>query len=652
MGEPGRLSHPPAVANDTELHETMSVTDHAVEAPSAAAVRVPAVVTRAISGLALMAELLILAALLFDLGLTFTATLLRYFVGGSIVWFGDAISITLNTIAFLGAAAAYRRVTFLSFTYVQERCPPRIARTLSAFAVWLTLVTAATVLYEWPGFFRATRSATFVYLHLSEAWAGIWMGIGLVLIVVFAVEKLVRFDGLTLAASLALALCGAGLIYLWRHFDPNDIATWKPLIPVLFATLVGLVAGASIPYVLTLGGLTYFFVTGSTGIIGIPSTMQAGISNFILLAIPFFVLAGVLMEVTGMSVKLVELVEACIGRVRGGLLQTEVVGVYAFSGLSGSKAADMAAVGGALKGPLKARGYPEEEAVAVLAASAVMGVTVPPSINLIIVGSITAVSMSSLFIAGFIPAAVLALSLMVAIAVRARLHDMPRGARFRLRTVAGRVPGALPALLLPLILIGGIAGGVGTATEVSSFAVVYGFVITLIFYRAVGARSMVQLVRDACVVSGLILFLLSGASVFTQAIVRLNVPQLLTDLFTSTGSKVGFLALSAVGLIIVGSLLEGLPAMYIFAPILIPIAATLGVDPLQFAIVLVMAIEMGAFLPPLGAGLYIACALMDVPPARVVRPLLVYWAILLVGLALVIAVPWFSLVLPHAFGFH
>lgn len=613
--------------------------------------KLPSWISRGLDYLALLCEWIIVAALTFDLALTLTATILRYFSAGSIIWFDEAVSISLNMIAFLGGAVAFRRMNFLAFTYFQDRASPRVAAVLRATSLWTTVLVCSTVLYEWPGFFRPAQAIEFPNLHISQAWGAIWIGIGMAVLLIFVAEQLVQVRPAPLAGSFAVVAGVLALLLAWRHFDARDISTSRPLIPVLVVLLLALFAGTSIPFVLILGGLVYFFVTSSPAIIGLPNTMEQGISNFILLAIPFFVLAGVLMEVTGMSARLVELVEAWIGRMPGGLLQTEIAGVYIFSGLSGSKAADMAAVGGALKGPLQERGYPPEEAVSVLAASAVMGVTVPPSINLIIVGSITAVSMSSLFVAGMIPAAVLAIALMVAVAIRARLQGIPRGDHFTFRRAISRVPSALPALLLPVIMVGGIVGGFATATEASSLAVAYGFLVTLVFYRSVGLRATIRLVRDACVTSALILFLLSGASVFGQTIVRLNVPGLLTDLFTSLGGKLSFLIITALGLIVVGCLTEGVPALFIFAPILIPLSQQVGIDPLQFAIILVVAIEMGAFLPPLGAGLYVACAIMGVPVARAVRPMLFYWLVLLVGLAFVIAIPQITVALPHAFGF-
>lgn len=601
-------------------------------------------------GVALTCEAFVFAAIAFTVLLTFINTVMRYIASDTILWFEEATLISLNVITFLGAAVAFSRGDVMAFTFVQERASDRVRAILGAASNWLVILVCVALLREFPAFLADARNRDLEFIDLTERSMAIWMGVGLGAVGLFAVNRLLK---LGLSASLAGLVPSAAvftLLLAWREDALGLFAGIDPLIAIIAVAAYGIAIGASIPYVLTLGGLTYFFVTASPAIAGAPGALQAAISNFILLAIPFFVVAGDLMATTGMSRRLIELVDAWIGRWRGGLLLSEIGGVYIFSGISGASTADMAAVGGALKEPLRERGYPEGESVAVLAASGAMGVTVPPSIPLIIIGSLTTVSVGTLFVAGLLPALVLAIALVVAVFVRAKRLALPMGTPFDLGTAFRRIPGAIPALVVPVLVVGGIVAGVATPTEAASIAVVYGVLAASLFYRGVPFSSYVRILRESAATTGLILFLLSGANVFSQGIVRAGLPDKLLELMTQVGGQVTFLLIIALGLVAIGSFLEGLPALYIFTPLLFPIAVELGIEPLQFAIVCVIAVTLGAFIPPFGVGLYIACQIMGTPVNKAVRPTYVYLSVLLVGLLCIVLFPWITTLVPTLFG--
>ncbi|HTU00169.1 MAG TPA: TRAP transporter large permease, partial [Candidatus Sulfotelmatobacter sp.] len=372
--------------------------------------------------------------------------------------------------------------------------------------------------------------------------------------------------------------------------------------------------------------------------------------NFVLLAIPFFILVGIVMTKGGISLRLVRLVQTLVGHFRGGLLQVMVVSMYLVSGLSGSKAADVAAVGAVMRDMLRREGYRLEQATAVLAASAAMGETVPPSIAMLVLGSVTSLSIGALFVAGLIPAAVVALCLMVLIYLQVRRkggRQSPRATRADIARAA--LHGILP-LLMPLILFGGILLGVAAPTEVSSFAVVYGLVLAALVYRELGWREFLRSTIECASVSGMILFILAAATSFAWMLTIAHLPQRLVTLLTGGAqSHWTFLLSSILLLILAGSILEGLPALVILAPILMPIAARIGVDQLHYGIVLIIAMGIGAFIPPVGVGFYTTCAVCGTTIEESGRAMIPFFLVLCLGLLVVALVPWFTLLLPGAF---
>jgi len=433
----------------------------------------------------------------------------------------------------------------------------------------------------------------------------------------------------------------------WLAWFAGDTAILSALLLFLFTILIGLPVG----FALLLSTTAYLWTSDTVPLIALSQNMVDGSGNFVLLALPFFIFAGLIMERGGISFRLVRFVHALVGHLRGGLLQVMVLSMYLVSGLSGSKTADVAAVGSVMRDMLDREGYAIDEGAAVLAASAAMGETVPPSIAMLVLGSITTISMGALFIGGLVPAAVIAVCLMVLIYLRARRFNMPRspraGARERLRTGAGAI---LP-LAMPVILFAGILLGIATPTEVSSFAVIYGLLLAFLVYRAFDSRIFLRTVIDSATLAGMVLFILAAASGFSWALTVAYLPQRLVELLNGAhNSTTVFLLGSMVLLIAVGSLLEGLPALIILAPLLLPIAGQIGLSELHYGIVLLIAMGIGAFLPPVGVGFYVACAIIRTDIEGATRKMVPYLLVLVVGLLIVAFVPWFTVFLPAAFG--
>ena len=366
---------------------------------------------------------------------------------------------------------------------------------------------------------------------------------------------------------------------------------------------------------------------------------------------PFFIFAGLIMERGGISLRLVRFVETVVGHLRGGLLQVSVVSMYIVSGLSGSKPADVAAVGTVMRDRLRDR-HGAGEGAAVLAASAIMGETVPPSIAMLIVGSITQLSMAGLFIGGIIPAAVMAVCLMVLIYVRARRAGTPCAPRAPVRSMlrAGLI--AVPALLMPVILLVGILAGIATPTEVATFAVLYGLGLAIVVYRVMSWQTFLRTVLDTASLTGMLLFIFAASAGFSWSLTVAYVPQRLVALLHGMQNSTSIFMVASILLLVgAGVLLEGLPSLNVLAPLLLPIAAKIGVSELHYALVLIIAMGVGGFMPLAGVGFYVCCAIMQTGVEEASRAMVPYLIVIFAGLLIVAFVPWFTLFLPHYFGF-
>jgi len=392
-----------------------------------------------------------------------------------------------------------------------------------------------------------------------------------------------------------------------------------------------------------LATLAYLATTTSTPLTVVVSRMDEGMSALILLAVPLFVFLGLLIEMTGMALAMVNFLASLLGHVRGGLNFVLLGAMYLVSGISGSKAADMAAVAPVLFPEMKKRGANEGELVSLLAASGAMSETIPPSLVLITIGSVTGVSIAGLFTGGLVPALVLASALAALAWWRSRGEDMSGVRRASKREVGRALLISLPALVLPFLIRATVVQGVATATEVSTIGIAYSVVAGLLLYRRFDwGRLYPMLVETACL-SGAILFIIGTATGMAWALTQSGFSRSLAQAMASVpGGAHGFMAISVVVFVILGSILEGIPAIVLFGPLLFPIAKALGINDVHYAMVVVLAMGVGLFAPPFGVGYYAACAIGKVSPDAAMRRIWPYMGALILGLVLVAAVPWFS----------
>lgn len=615
-------------------------------ARAAAALRL---VDRILRPLGVGVDVVVAAALLAELGITFATAMSRALLGHEIIWAQEAGQLALLIMTFLGGAAAYQRGQHISIKVFARRGSAGTQVALASFvshavAFIMILTTVISVPLVAQG-----SSILSPILSIPQSWYTVTMVAGTVVIAVYALrDAFALWTKEWRCAAAGLGVVGVGVVAMLVLSLVATQALASAAVTIMLAMLVPLLfAGMPIAFVFVICGFLYVKASGVTALSTVALDLQNGSANVLLLAIPFFLLAGLLMTEGGLTEPLVTFVRATVGRLTGGLLQVVVVSVYLFSGLSGSKVADVAAVGAATKPMLEDSGYTREDLAAVLAASGAMAETIPPSVALLVYASLTPVSINSLFLAGLLPAGVLAVCVMALNWIRASRKRVPQEPRVGMGEVARAGVRATPALSVPVVLRGGISLGVGTPTEVSSFAVVYGFLVAIVVYRRLRPGAILRILVGAAALSGMILFLVGAADAFSQTLALTYVPHNIAAWISHIHTRWVFLAISVVTLLIMGSLLEGLPALLLFVPLLVGSLAPLGVDPVYYGIVVIIAMGIGSFLPPLGVGLYVATAISDTKVEATIRVMAPYVVMLVIGLSLVALVPEFTLALPR-----
>src|SRR4051794_26215491 len=382
------------------------------------------------------------------------------------------------------------------------------------------------------------------------------------------------------------------------------------------------------------------------------SSLVGASQSWVLLAIPSFIFAGSLMERCGMSHALVDLARALVGWLRGGLGMTVIVVSYFFSDICGSKMAEVTAISSALMPALRRAGYRAEDAASLVAAGSAMGMLVPPAIFMIVLASITNVSAVALFLAGFIPAAVIGVCLCALVFVQASVLGWPKDSKpswagLRLAARHAAVP-----LVIPLLILGGFYLGAFTATEAGAVVALYALLAARLYYRNVSWREIADIACESAVLTAAVVFLTAVATVFQYLLGVAGVPALMAQALAPLQSSTWlFLVGVTVLTMIFGMVLEGLPAAVVLVPVLFPIATKMGVNPIHFDIIQTAAVGIGIFLPPLGVGLLMALRFAQVPVFGHVRYYWPYLVALWMGLLLIISIPELSLLLPRRAGY-
>ena len=605
---------------------------------------------RIIASLLLASDAIAAIMLAADLLVVCGSVLLRYLFNAPVEWSDDVARGLMVGSSFFGAASAVARAENLGVAFFVNRMPAGIRRVVDAVSGVLVIVIAFYVAFNAIKMGWLTTGQT-SGSGLPLQWTFYPMGLGALLMTIFAIDIFCKRPLRDMAAGIVATGLIAGLYLLWDFIAPDTVPPSGTL--MLLGFFVTLFGGLPIGFALALAALTFIWVEGTLPGVIFAQQMARGIDNFVLLAIPFFILVGYLMEANGMSVRLIELLQRAVGRMRGGLNVVMVMSMVLFSGISGSKMADVAAVGSVLIPAARRSRQNPGSAVALLAASAVMAETIPPCINLIILGFVANLSIGGLFMAGLLPAALMALALIAVSIVFGKPPERSEQITPEIPT-SGLWSGAIASFGLIFMIFAGFKSGFATATEISAFAVVYAIVVGGLVFRELGAKSAAHSFVQAATRSGLVLFIVAAAQSLAFILTLQQVPHAVGEMMLQLSGTHGtwlFLLLSIAVLIVMGSVLEGAAALIIFGPLLLPVAVKLGIDPLHFGVVLVIAMGLGLFAPPLGLGLYGACMIGNVPIEQTVKPIVGYLGLLLLCLLVIAFVPAISTALPHALGY-
>jgi len=579
---------------------------------------------------------------LVEIVLLLTSVIFRFFLHNPIVWADELASTLFIWMGMLGAVLALLRGQHMRLTTVVTRSSPRVRPILEALAVMapalvLALMLPQAIFYAYEESMITTPALGW---SLGIRAAALPVGLGLMLLV--ALMQLPRHS--LKAIGVTGALLAIGALGLWA-LSPVLIELGHMSLILFFIVLLlgGVVLGVPIAFAFALATAAYLLTMTDVPILVMTSRMDEGMSSLILLAVPLFVFLGALIEMTGMAAAMVGFLASLLGHVRGGLNYVLLGAMYLVSGISGSKAADMAAVAPILFPEMKKRGGDEGEMISLLSASGAMSETIPPSIVLIAIGSVAGVSIASLFIGGLLPAFVLAIALGVISWRRSRKEDMSKVVRPTRKIIWRAFVIALPALLLPVAIRFFVAEGVATATEVSTLAIAYGVIAGLFIYRKFDYRRIIPMLASTAALSGAILLIIGAASSMAWSLTTSGFSADLTHMMSNLpGGKFGFLAMSIIMFIILGSILEGIPAIVLFGPLLFPVARAMEINDVHYAMVVILSMGIGLFAPPFGVGYYSACAIAKVDPDAGLKKIWPYLGALVIGLIVVAAVPWIS----------
>lgn len=377
--------------------------------------------------------------------------------------------------------------------------------------------------------------------------------------------------------------------------------------------------------------------------------MVKGISSFSLMAVPFFITMGVLMGTGGISEKLIALANACVGWMTGGMAMVNIIASYFFGGISGSAAADTASLGSILIPMMSDQGYDTDFSTAVTITSSCEGLLVPPSHNMVIYAmSAGGVSVGALFLAGYLPGALLAASLMIGSYIISKRRHYPKGDKFSLKVLLKQFSISFWALAAILIVVVGMVGGVFTATESAAIAVIYSLIVSVFIYRGLDWKGVWKALDECVNTLSIVMILISTSAVFGYCLTKLHVPDLASRALIGVSSNPYIIALLInLILLILGCIMDMAPIILISTPILLPIATSIGINPVQFGIIIVLNCGIGLLTPPVGAVLFIGSAVAKLPMEKVVKATIPFYICMIITLLLVTFIPGISMFLPN-----
>ena len=567
----------------------------------------------------------------------------RYVFSNPVIWIDEVASIAFLWVSMLGAVLAVDRNEHLRLNLFVEMMPKRLGRFVQTFAL---LVVASFLLFLLHPSVEYVKSEWMIRtpaLDLPNGFRvsaiGMSMALMLALVLRHAYAISLKTD-LFMATGLVALIGGA----CWL-LSPTLQTLGNLNIPIFLIGFVAvcLVCGVPIAFCFGIGTLCFLAFSTTIPLEVVINRMDEGMSSLVLVSVPIFVLLGCVLDATGMGKAIIDFLASLIGHVKAGMSYVLLGSLFIVSGISGSKVSDMATVAPALFPEMKRRGHKPREMIALLATGAAMADTVPPSIVLIVLGSVAGVSIAGLFNSGVVVAMVLLVALAALARWKARHEHVEGVKRAPFITIRRTFMIAGPALLLPFLIRGAVGGGVATATEVSTLAVMYAMIAGIFLYGGFSLRKLYDMLVETAALTGAILIILGTALSMAWVIAQSGVAQqLATYMTTLPGGWMGFMAVTILVFLVLGCLLEGLPAILLLAPLMFPIARQLGINDVHYAMVVVTAMNIGLMMPPIGVGFYVACRIGNVSPDEAMGAIWPYIAALIVGLLVIAYVPTIS----------
>ena len=588
-------------------------------------------------------EMICAALLTFIIAILLIGVTARYVFSSPIIWGDETASLAFLWLAMLGSAIAIDRHEHLRLTVFLHLISERKQKFVTTVGLLLTAVFLGSLLYPAIDYAIEESYVTSAALLIPMSWRASALPVGLGLMLAIVILHGVRVGNARMLLGAAVLIGAVGGLLFALEPALAFLGNWNIVLFLVFGVGILLAMGVPIAFCFGLGALSFLTFTSSVPIFVIVGRMDEGMSSIILLSVPIFVLLGCVLDATGMGKAIVEVLASLLGHVRAGMSYVLLGSMFLVSGISGSKVSDMATVAPALFPEMKRRGHKPPEMIALLATGAAMAETVPPSIVLIVLGSTAGVSIAGLFTSGFAIAMVLLLALAVLARWKSRHESMEGVRRASFGTIRKAVIVAAPALLLPFLIRSAVGGGVATATEVSTIAVLYALIIGATLYGGISLKKLYGMLVETAALSGAILMILGCASAMAWALTQTGFAFQLAQAVTGLpGGWLTFMAVTVAIFMVLGCVLEGLPAIVLMAPIMFPIAKTLGINDVHYSMVVVTAMNIGLIAPPIGIGFYIACKIGGVSPDEAMKAIWPYIGALLVGLVLIAVFPIFS----------
>ncbi len=578
-----------------------------------------------------------------DVAVLFAGVVARYVFNRPIIWSDELAAALFLWLGMLGAVMALSSGEHMRLTAFLRYFRPRTRRLMDAVASLMVVVFVVQIVGPAYGYVHDQWMIITPGLGIPDSYRVASILVGGVLLSMVALQRLFLHSRLAdIGGGIVVITVVGGVLWL---ASPLMMAMGNWNLPIFFILVVGalVVIGVPIAFAFGVTTLSYLVLVTDVPLFILVNQMDHGMSSLILLAIPLFIFLGLLIDATGMAVALVNFLAALVGHFRGGLSYVLLAAMYLVSGISGAKAADMAAIAPVLLPEMKRRGYREGETVALLASASAMSETIPPSLILIMIGSVTGVSIAALFTGGLLPAAIGAMALAIAAFVRTRRDDRSGTARGSVTLIWRTFLFAVPALILPVVIRAAVVNGIATATEVSTVGVVYTLIVGPLVYRKLDWSKLYPILVETAALSGAILLIIGTATGMGWALTQSGFAQALVASMSSLpGGAFTFMALSIVLFAVLGSLLEGIPAIVLFGPLLFPVAEAVGINDVHYAMVVILSMGLGLFAPPFGIGFYISCAIGKVQPEEVMGRVWPYLGTLFLAIILIAAVPWIS----------